>query len=122
MRTPTIAAIEAVLLAPAVLFLTAVRVRELKVLPAAVILLAERVVALYAGRVWTLWVLLLALPLLVLATGGAMLFCVPGHSVAADALVPMIKARSKATEFFLGATTVTAGAIVAIVVLHMLAN
>jgi hypothetical protein len=64
-------------------------------------------------------VLLLALPLVVLVTGCALLLGSLGHEVTANALT---MGRSKAARLFLGSTTVTAGVILAIVVLHMLAN
>ena len=67
MRTRLIAAVELMLLAPAVAFMTALFVRNLN--PLEVAHTAERLVMWYAGRMWTLWVLLLALPLTVLVTG-----------------------------------------------------
>jgi hypothetical protein len=109
---------EATLLVPAVMFLTAVGMRELRVMPYGARYFAEQLVGWYAARIWTLWVLLLALPLVVLVTGCALLLRSLGHQVTANAL----PGRSKATRLFVGSTTVTAGVILAIVVLHMLAN
>jgi hypothetical protein len=60
-----VAAMQLVLIFPAALFMTAVVLRNVETLHDR----AQRIVMLYAGRVWTLWVLLLALPLCVNRTG-----------------------------------------------------
>ncbi len=61
--TTRIAGLELLLVAPAALFMTALVVRY--VAPG-----AQRIVMWYAGRPWTLWILLIALPLAVLVSGG----------------------------------------------------
>src|SRR5208283_5111384 len=68
-----IAALQLALLSPAALFMTALVVRNLGPLQDEPAHAAQRIVMLYAGRVWTLWVLLLALPFAVLITGCATL-------------------------------------------------
>jgi hypothetical protein len=69
----------------------------------------QQIVAWYASRMWTLWVFLLALPVTVLVSGTAVL---------------RYKNREllRAPRLLLGTTTIAAGGILVIVVLHMLAN
>src|SRR5579862_2071297 len=73
MRTRVIAALEFVLLSPAALFMAALVVRSLQPLQYEPAHSAQQVVMWHAGRMWTLWVLLLALPCTVLFTGSAAL-------------------------------------------------
>lgn len=79
----------------------------------------------YAGRVWTLWVLLLALPFTVLVTGGFTLLRSWNRGVAmpeeARRWLAAVRGQSAAT-LFVAATTLAAAGILAIVVLHMAAN
>jgi len=70
--------------------------------------LAEHIVTWYSGRMWTLWLLLLALPFAGLAMGCAALF--------------RVRVPSQPAKFFIAATTLAAAAILAIVILHMAAN
>jgi len=98
--TKRLAASEVILLFPAVLFMTAVVVRYLGPLQDEPARSAQQIVMWYAGRQWTLWVLLIALPLTVLATGCAALL--------------------RRRDTLLVATTLTAGVILAIVGVHML--
>ncbi|OLB27644.1 MAG: hypothetical protein AUH01_05500 [Acidobacteria bacterium 13_2_20CM_56_17] len=62
MRTRAIAAIELVLILPAALFMTALVLRNLPQFEHG----AQQLVMWYARRMWSLWVLLLGLPLTVL--------------------------------------------------------
>jgi hypothetical protein len=94
-----------VLMLPAALFVAAVVVRDVPPLHDG----AERLVMLYASKTWTLWLLLLCLPLAVLVTGCATLLRGWRH-VWSRSLMPV------------AATTLTATIILAVVVLHMLAN
>lgn len=109
---------------PAVLFMGALVVRELQPLQNEPAHTAQRVVMWYAARLWTLWVLLIALPLAVLVTG-----CValarnwPGEVELPHAAQQTLAAiRADRAMLFVSATTLTAGAVLAIVVMHMLAN
>jgi hypothetical protein len=68
---------------------------------------AQRIVMWYAARQWTLWLLLIALPLTVLAAG-----CVTLRSAV----------RWGGVTRFVAAATVMAGGFLAIVFVHMLAN
>jgi hypothetical protein len=122
MRIRVIAAMELAFIFPAALFMTALVVRNLSPLQYEPALAAQHLVMWYAGRMWTLWVLLLALPFTVLVTGCATLRYnwnrEPLHT--ARQLLAVIRA-DLATQFVAG-TTLAAGGILTIVVLHMLAN
>jgi hypothetical protein len=108
MRMRTIAALQLPLLLPAALFMLALAGRNLT--PAfEVTNIAQRVVAWYAARMWTLWVFLLAMPFTVLISGTAALWYKNRELV-------------HVWKWLLGGTTVAAGGILVIVVLHMLAN
>jgi len=100
--TKRLAASEVILLFPAVLFMTALVVRYLGPSQDEPAHSAQQVVMWYAGRQWTLWVLLIALPLTVLVTGCATLL--------------------RRRDALLIATTSIAGVILAIVGMHMMAN
>jgi hypothetical protein len=123
MKTRIVAVLEVLLLFPALLFMGALVVRNLP-LQYQLALGAQQLVMWYAARMWTLWVLLLALPLTVLVTGCATLL----HSWSLDMVRPhsarqlLALVRSHLATFFVGATTLAAASILAIVILHMLAN
>jgi hypothetical protein len=95
---------------PALLFLTAVVVRYLPPLAGP----AQRLVMWYAARYWTLWALLIAMPLAALVTGCAALFGSSGH---ADG-----SAAPKGARRVVAVVTVAAGMILTAVVLHVLAT
>lgn len=109
------------LISPAVLFLVAVIVRRLQAEPA---LTAQHIVMWYAERTWTLWILLLALPLSVLISGCISLL----QDSSGRAQVASLTQKALAAFYPAGArtsvavTTVTSAVIVGIVILHMLAN
>src|SRR5216684_8231178 len=71
MRTRIIAVLELVLIFPAALFMTALMLRNLQPLQYEPARSAQQLVMWYAGRMWTLWVLLLGLPFIVLVSGCA---------------------------------------------------
>jgi hypothetical protein len=102
--TRQLAAVELALLFPATLFLTALLVRGVLPVQPGPAHAAQEIVMWYAGRTWTLWLLLIALPLAALVTGCAALL-----------------RRPLATRI-IAATTLAAASILGIVVLHMLAN
>ena len=115
------AALELALLAPAAIFMAALFVRNLNPLQYEPAHTAQRVVTWYAGRMWTLWVLLLALPLTVLVTGCATL----RHTWNRDAISArkaLAVIRTHLATFVVLATTLAATGILAIVVVHMLMN
>lgn len=124
MRTRIIAAVELALIFPAALFMTALALRNLQPLQYEPAHSAQQLVLWYAGRMWTLWVLLLGLPFTVLVSGCAALL----HSWNRGIVLPLTARQSLAmirahlATLFIAATTLIAGVILAIVVLHVLAN
>ena len=113
------AALDFVLIAPAGLFMAALVARNLQLDGVAVT--AQRVVMWYAGKAWTLWVLLLALPFTVLLTGcAALLHERIAISNTAGQRLPLIQAEP--LSIFVAALALSAVGILAIVILHMLAN
>jgi hypothetical protein len=123
-KTRTIAALELTLLFPAALFMISLLVRELAPLAFQPAHAAEQVVLWYAGRLWTLWVLLLALPFAVLVTGCATLWQerMSGTTLLRAVRQSLSTSRSNLATCIVAAATLAAGVILAIVVLHMAAN
>ena len=120
----TLAAAHLLLISPAVLFLVAVLVQSLQPLQKEPAHTAQHIVMWYAERMWTLWILLLALPLSVLISGCiSLLRDSSGSSQVANlpqrALAALHPAGARTS---VAVTTVTAAVIVGIVILHMLAN
>ena len=126
MRTPTrlTAAIELALIFPAALFMTALVVREMQPLQHEPARTAQLIVSWYAGRMWTLWLLLLSLPFAVLVTGSATLLRSwrPGDEPAVTGRQPFALMRAPLATRLVAATTFASAGILVIVVLHMLAN
>jgi hypothetical protein len=124
MRTRIIAVMELVLIFPAAPFMTALALRNLQSLQYEPARSAQQLVMWYAGRVWTLWVLLLGLPFIVFVSGCAELL----RSRNRDIVLPLTSQKSLAlvrarlVSLFIAATTLMAGVILTIVVLHILAN
>ena len=127
MRTLTrvVAAMQLALIFPAALFMTAVLVAAGDAPQYDLARIAQRVVNWYSGRMWTLWLLLLALPFAVLVIGCATLL----RSWNRDVEQPHTARQSLATlvpaplaTLFVAGTTLTSAGILAIVALHMLAN
>ena len=119
-----LAAAHLLLISPAVLFLVAVIVQRLQTLQKEPAHTAQHIVMWYAERMWTLWILLLALPLSVLISG-----CISFlQDSSGSAQVASLAQKGLAALHPAGArtsvaiTTVTAAVIVGIVILHMLAN
>lgn len=117
----TIAATELLLVAPAALFMTALFVRNLQPLPAEPAASAQRIVAWYGGRVWTLWLLLGALPLVVLGTGVVTLI----RSWRSDAALRRATAgtlaalRAHAATALVALATLAAAGVLVVVALHV---
>jgi hypothetical protein len=124
MNTTKRAVAQLLLIFPAILFMGALVVRQLSPLQNEPAHTAHRIVMWYAGRVWTLWVLLITLPLAVLVTG-----CV---TLARDwrddlelrqaAQQTLSAIHADRAMLFVAAMTLTAGVILAIVAIHMAAN
>jgi hypothetical protein len=124
MRTRIIAVLELVLIFPAALFMTALALRNLPPLQYEHARSAQQLVMWYAGRMWALWFLLLGLPFIVLVSGCAELL----RNWNRDIVLPRTSQKSLAmvrthwASLFIAATTLIAVIILAIVVLHVLAN
>ena len=113
------AVLDFVLLFPAALFMAALIARNLPL--HAMATSAQQIVMWYAARLWTLWVLLLALPFAVLTTGGVVLSRdwaqMPNAARQRLALI-----WGEPMHLLLVGVTFTAAGILVVVVLHMLAN
>jgi hypothetical protein len=95
--------------------MTALIVRLLLPLPSAAAQTAQAVVDWYAGRGWTLWVLLIALPFGVLLTGGVTLL--QTWSAGASGVT-----RLRPATLLIAVATQVSGVILAVVAVHMLMN
>ena len=120
-----IAATEVLLIFPAVLFMTALFVRNLQPQQYEPAHTAQQVVAWYAARPRLgLWVLLIALPFAVLVTGGATLLRAWRRDAAlrqaARAVAGAIRAHL--AVLLVGAATLASLGILAIVALHMISD
>jgi hypothetical protein len=113
------AALDLVLIVPAALFMTALVMRNLPLQEVANA--AQRIVMWYSEKMWTLWVLLLALPFTVLITGCMTLFR-DRIEMPHAAGQPLGLIRAEPVSLFVAAQTLGAAGILAIVVLHMMAN
>jgi len=112
MSRPFALIVQLALIVPAALFLLAVSTRGLGSLGGELAQIAQAIVTWYSARIWTLWVLLLALPICAFLIGGVAL--VGAHEP------PTVTTRAMTGRIV--AATTAAGAILAVVVLHMLAN
>jgi hypothetical protein len=119
-----LAAAQLLLMFPAILFMGALVVRQLSPLQHEPAHTAHRIVMWYAGRIWTLWALLITLPLAVLVTGCIML-------LRSWSNVPELPHRAQQglaaiyadwAMLFVAMMTLTAGVVLAIVAMHMAAN
>jgi hypothetical protein len=119
-----IAATELLLIFPAVLFMTALFVRGLQPLQEEPAHTADQIAMWYAGRQWTLWLLLIVLPLIALITGCATLLRNRNHDVETRHAPRQLLAASRAdlATLFIAAMTLTAGGVLARVAVHMLSN
>jgi hypothetical protein len=126
MDTPKRVAVAAQLLLifPAVLFMGSLAVRNLQPPQYEPAHTAQQIVMWYAARQWTLWMLLIALPFAVLVTG-----CITLARNWSEGLQPsqaghqtLAAIHTDRALLLIAATTLTAGAVLAIVVIHMLAN
>jgi hypothetical protein len=114
----TIAALDVLLLLPAALFMGSLVMREFGSGT------AHRIVMWYAGRVWTLWILLIALPLVALLTGAATLVKDWSAEGKLRQVVrqPLTVLRTELALVVIAAATLVAAGILAIVMLHMLST
>ncbi len=119
-----VAASQVLLIFPAILFMGSLVVRNLSPLQNEPAHTAQQIVTWYAGRLWTLWALLIALPLGVLVTGCIMFARTWTRDIRLPQAAQQMLAAIHADRAMLivAVMTLTAGAILTIVVLHMLAN
>jgi len=119
-----LAAAQLLLMFPAILFMDALVVRQLSPLQHEPAHTAHRIVVWYAGRMWTLWALLITLPLVVLVTGCVTLLRswsnVPELPYRAQQGLAAIYADRP--MLCIAMMTLTAGVVLAIVAMHMAAN
>ena len=119
-----LAAAQLLLMFPAILFMGALVVRQLSPLQHEPAHTAHRIVVWYAGRMWTLWALLITLPLVVLVTGCVTLLRswsnVPELPYRAQQGLAAIYADRP--MLCIAMMTLTAGVVLAIVAMHMVAN
>jgi hypothetical protein len=119
-----LAAAQLLLMFPAILFMGALVVRQLSPLQHEPAYTAHRIVMWYAGRMWTLWALLITLPLAVLVTGCVTLLRswsnVPELPYRAQQGLAAIYADRP--MLCIAMMTLTAGVVLAIVAIHMAAN
>ena len=119
-----LAAAQLLLMFPAILFMGALVVRQLSSLQHEPAHTAHRIVMWYAGRMWTLWALLITLPLVVLVTGCVTLLRswsnVPELPYRAQQGLAAIYADRP--MLCIAMMTLTAGVVLAIVAMHMAAN
>ncbi len=120
-----VAATELLLIFPAALFMTALFVRNLQPQQYEPAHTAQQIVMWYAARPRIgLWVLLIALPFAVLALGlGTLLRCWSSDDELRQAAWQMLAAvRAHLATLLVAAATLAAGAILAIVALHVLTD
>jgi hypothetical protein len=119
-----IAATELLLIFPACTFMTALVVRNLPQLQNESAQTAQRIVKWYAIRQWTLWVLLIALPLAVLVIGCAELLRSGNDAVELRqaARHPLVAIRTHMATLIIAAVTLAAGVFLTVAIVHMLIN
>ncbi len=121
----TIAAAELLLIFPAVLFMSALFVRNLQPQQYEPAHSAQRIVMWYSSRPhFGLWVLLIALPLAVLVTGGAALLRSwnDDAGLRQAARQTLASVRAHLATLLVAAATLAAGGILAIVALHVITD
>jgi hypothetical protein len=119
-----IATMQLALILPAAIFMSAVLVGAGDAPRYGLARLAQQIVMWYSARMWTLWLLLLALPCAVLVAGCTTLL--RGWTHDAELRHPgrqsLVSIPAPLATFFIAGTTMASAGILAIVVLHMLAN
>ena len=118
-----VAAGQVLLILPAVLFMGAIVVRNLQLPQYEPAHTSQRIVMWYSARQWTLWVLPIALPLAVLVAGCLTLLSgwndVERPKAARQRLTAL---HTQMSKLVVAAATLMAGGVLAIVIVHMLAN
>jgi hypothetical protein len=106
------------------LFMGALVVRQLSSLQQEPAYTAQRIVMWHAARLWTLWVLLITLPFAVLVMGCITFLRSRSHNpeLALGAQQAPAAIRADRATHFMAVMTLTAGVVLTIVGLHVLAN
>ncbi len=116
--------IQLLLISPAALFMTSLLARRVDAPLNEPARTAQQIVEWYSANLWTLWVLLIALPITVLALGCATLL--GSWDEQADPRLAVRRLggaiRSQPLTMLIAAASLTAGCMLAFVILHMLAN
>ena len=119
-----VVATQALLMFPALLFMGALILRQMSPLQHEPAYTSQQIVMWYAGRMWTLWALLITLPLVVVVTGCLTLL----RSWSKDRELPRsvqewsAAIHAEPAMLLVGALTLTAGVVLAIVAVHIAAN
>ncbi len=114
---------QGLLIFPAALFMSALVVRNLPVPRYELARNAQRIVMpWYSARQWTLWILLIVLPLCVSIVGCLTLLSPSTRALNGRRPRGKPSPRSARASLFVAAATLMAGGFPAIVVVHMLAN
>jgi hypothetical protein len=124
-RKYTLAAVEMLLVFPAVLFMTSLFVRNIQPQQYEPAHTAQQIVDWYAARpILGLGIILIALPLTVLVTGGGVLWRNWSHEagVREAARQTMSMLRVHLGTFLIACATVAAAGVLAIVALHLAAD
>ncbi|HEY6620945.1 MAG TPA: hypothetical protein VIY68_15470 [Steroidobacteraceae bacterium] len=122
MRTRIIAFLQPVLIFPAALFMASLVVRHLGPLQYEPAHAAQQIVVWYAGRVWTLRVLLFALPCLVFFSGCIALRSWIRDSEHLSTQRSLASSRPRWPVRLVSVTTVSSAGILAIVGFHVLTH
>ncbi len=123
--TRAIAAVELVLIVPAILFMSSLLVRNIQPVEHEPARTAQRIVAWYAASTGLgLWVLLIALPFTALVAGGLTLLRVWEADGDLRQAVRQTggAVRGNLATLLVAAATLAAAAIVAVVVVHMMSD
>ncbi len=112
--------VQVILMLPAAMFMAALAVRGLGAPGAEPARSAQAVVMWYAARLWTLWALLTALPLVAVGLGCLELWRRASDAAGMHGLRGLLSADR--TAAFVGVLTVGAGIILVIVALHVMMN
>jgi len=122
--TRAVAIVQVAFILPAAVFLTSVLVSVGDPPQYELAHLAQRIVAWYSGKPWTLEFLLILLPLVALVAGCTMLLrSWKGDPQPAPPVRPALAAiPAPVATLFVGWATLTSASILGVVALHMLAN
>jgi hypothetical protein len=122
MRTRIIACLQPVLIFPAALFMASLVVRNFGPPQYEPAHTAQQIVMWYAGRLWTLWVLLFTLPCIVLVIGCVALRTRNRDTEQHSAPGSVASTRPHWLVRLLYVTTVASAGVLAIVVFHVLTH